>query len=123
MTQEIKDSKYFKLDEFRCKCGCGQANIKQELIDKLTIAREMAGVPFDIRRGSGYRCKSHNKAVGGANDSQHLYGTAVDIPCFNSIDRFKIINSLLRAGFTGIGIAKNFVHGDIRDSTSVVWLY
>ena len=118
---DIKDSKYFKLDEFRCKCGCGQVEVKEKLIERLNIAREKAGIPFKIT--SGYRCKSHNKSVGGAVDSQHLKGIAVDISCSNSVDRYKIITGLLQAGFSGIGIAKHFVHGDIRDGTPVVWLY
>ena len=28
---------------------------------------------------SGYRCPIHNAAIGGAAESQHIYGTAADI--------------------------------------------
>ena len=112
---------YFKIEEFKCKCGCDAIRIHPRLLEQIDNARDRAGIPFKIT--SGYRCKNHNRAVGGAVDSQHLKGTAVDIACSNSADRLIIIKALIQAGFTGIGIAKHFVHGDIRNSEPVCWLY
>ena len=40
--------------------------------------REHFGVPIKIN--SGFRCKALNKAVGGAPNSYHTKGRAVDIP-------------------------------------------
>lgn len=45
----------------------------------LDPAREALGMPIVIN--SGYRSKQVNKAVGGAPNSQHTKGEAVDITC------------------------------------------
>jgi zinc D-Ala-D-Ala carboxypeptidase len=68
--------KYFKDDEFKCKCGCG-FDITFPFKMALDMAREEAGVPFVIN--SGARCIKHNEKVGGAKNSAHLRGLAVDI--------------------------------------------
>lgn len=48
------------------------------LIDNiLDPLRQAYGKPIVVT--SGYRCQALNKAVGGANTSQHLHGQAVDI--------------------------------------------
>jgi zinc D-Ala-D-Ala carboxypeptidase len=74
---------------------------------------------------SGYRSPEHNKQVGGALNSPHLRGLAVDIRCADSVFRLKLIRELLISGFTRIGIAKNFVHVDICDKpvSECIWLY
>ena len=51
-------------------------NLKK-LCAKLEEVRAMFGAP--IRITSGWRTKEHNKEVGGATNSQHLYGKAADI--------------------------------------------
>ena len=62
---------------------------------------------------SGYRCTKENTKVGGVNNSYHLYGMAVDISVRNiSMYDLALIADL--AGFTGIGLYKNFLHLDIR---------
>lgn len=112
-----------KRDEYECKCGCGLNNVKQELIDRTLIARGDAGVPFIIN--SGCRCEDWNTEEGGSDTSSHLKGEAEDIRCTTSRNRFKIVKSLLDAGFTRIGIGKTFIHADIdrKKTPGVVWLY
>lgn len=114
--------KYFKLSEFKCPC-CGENKISKELVQKFENARELAGVPFVIT--SGYRCKNHNKEIGGSPTSSHSKGLAADIKCNTSRERFKIIQTLLLAGFTRIGVGKNFIHCDIdkEKDSNVLWLY
>ena len=34
-----------------------------------------------------------------------------------------IVKEALKLGFTGIGVAKTFIHVDIRKTTPVVWTY
>lgn len=83
--------KYFKPDEFKCRC-CGSpfrqaqgelaspeivSNIEALVSAVLDPAREKLGRP--IRVNSGYRCPKHNAEVGGVAQSQHLLGEAVDI--------------------------------------------
>lgn len=56
------------------------ALIQQNLLDLVTHIlqplRDFVG-PVDV--SSGYRCPALNKAVGGAHNSQHLYGQAADL--------------------------------------------
>lgn len=113
----------FKLTEFECKCGCGTNCISKELVRKLDMAREIAGVPFIIN--SGCRCEKHNKASGGTTESAHVEGLAVDIKATDSRTRYLIINALIAVGFNRIGIAKTFIHADIdgNKDPKVVWLY
>lgn len=61
-----------------------------ELLDK---AREISGVPYLIT--SGRRTTEHNAAIGGAKNSAHLTGLAVDIACNNSTARAKILWGLM----------------------------
>jgi zinc D-Ala-D-Ala carboxypeptidase len=116
--------KYFKNDEFKCKCGCGKdcTPFFKEKIDK---AREYAQIPFVIN--SGARCDEHNRAVGGKEDSSHLIGLAIDIACdtTNSLLLTRLIWSLSKVGFNRFGIAKDFIHVDIDllKSNPAFWKY
>ncbi|RLA80927.1 MAG: peptidase M15 [Deltaproteobacteria bacterium] len=70
-------SKHFNLREFMCPC-CGRVKIYPDLIEALELLRKYIGAkPIYIT--SGYRCPEHNRAIGGAPDSDHLYGYAADI--------------------------------------------
>ena len=90
---------------------------------KLDEAREVAGIPFVIN--SAYRSPEHNKKVGGSPNSSHIKGLAVDIKATDSITRYKVVSSLLKVGFTRIGIAETFIHVDLDlDKTqNVIWTY
>lgn len=92
----------------------------QSLMDRLEIVRERIGGHQMIIR-SGYRSKTHNKNVGGAALSQHLFGKAVDvyvkdyaISCFN-LAKSIYDDETLRCLFGGFGLGsdKN-LHLDIR---------
>ena len=62
---------------------CNQApqfainNLQRLCQDILQPIRDRYGKPIIIT--SGYRCRALNKAVGGARNSDHLYGCAADI--------------------------------------------
>ena len=113
--------KYFKLSEFDDAPGTGK-NMKKEFLTKLDKARAIADVPFKIT--SGYRSKETNKRVGGVSTSSHLKGLAADISCKDSSTRQKIVNALIQAGFTRIGIADTFIHCDTdKDKQDAIWLY
>ena len=119
-------SKHFDNSEMRCKCGCGQIDMDYYgLLTKLDLARDIAGIPFIIN--SGYRCDQYNTDVGGKPGSAHTKGMAVDIKADNSRKRFRIINGLLEAGFSRLGIDfdRGFIHVDSDDSKDqeVVWGY
>lgn len=51
--------------------------------DVLQPLREAYGAPIVV--SSGYRCPALNKAVGGANTSQHLSGEAADIRAISDL--------------------------------------
>lgn len=115
--------KYFKIEEFKCKCGCGRNEMMPSTLEKIDKARELAGIPFKIT--SGYRCKAHNAAVGGKSEGAHTSGYAVDIEASTSPSRYLIIKSLLEVGFTRIGVGSTFIHAD-DDPTKpqkVIWEY
>lgn len=115
--------KYFKPEEFRCKCGCGKQEMMPSTMEKLDKARELAGVPFVIT--SGYRCVAHNDAVGGKSEGAHISGYAIDIEASTSPARLAIVKALLQVGFTRVGIANSFIHAD-DDPTKpqkVMWVY
>lgn len=113
--------KYFKLIEFDDAPGTGK-NMKKDFLTKLDKARAIADVPFNIT--SGYRSKETNKRVKGVSTSSHLKGLAADISCKDSSTRQKIVNALIQAGFTRIGIADTFIHCDTdKDKQDAIWLY
>lgn len=70
-------------------------------IVRLLQARQKAGVPFRIR--SAIRCVAHNKREGGRPNSAHTRGYALDIGYTSSSEAYKILTSLLAAGFNRIG--------------------
>lgn len=82
MTEaDWKHSKYFKKEEFKCKCGGKYCNgyptgIAKSLVDNMNLLRTIYGKSITIT--SGLRCKKHNSAVGGASNSAHLTGCACD---------------------------------------------
>ena len=120
--------KHFQLSEFDCNCGgCSHKGEDMDIdfMIKLDRARELADIPFKIT--SGARCVEHNKSIGGVSKSSHcnLPCNASDISVTDSRQRFKIVENLIKAGFTRIGIGKNFIHCDTDKlkSQRVCWHY
>lgn len=100
--------KYFKLEEFKCKCGkCDGGTMDPGTLARLDEARDLANTPFVVT--SGYRCVAHNKAVGGKPNSAHTRGLAVDIKFSNGVQAFAILHALLAVGFVRVGY--NQKHG------------
>ena len=93
------------------------------LLSMLDEAREIANIPFTIN--SGYRTEKHNTKIKGVKNSSHLKGLAVDIMCYDSVARSKILSSLRKVGFNRVGIAKSFIHIDIDTSKvqNLTWIY
>lgn len=113
--------KFFKREEFDCQVS-GTNNMEQEFLEKLDELRGWCGFPFVIT--SGYRHPTMHpiekkKAVPGT----HAQGIAADISITNAADRLKLVQAALELGFTGIGIASDFVHVDTRGTTPVMWTY
>jgi len=102
---------HFTDKEMDCNCGCGKT-VDPELLTRLEALRRMLGQPLIVT--SGARCETHNREVGGKPASWHLKGMAVDISCVDSDLRCEIIRLAALLGFNGIGIAKTFIHLDLR---------
>lgn len=115
------ENKYFKENEFKCKCGkCKFIEPPDELVKVLVEIREHYNSPVIIK--SGYRCATHNRNVGGATSSRHVSGDAVDftVKGIKTIDVYNYVIEVF--GDRPYGIAKKiiadpfrgFVHLDTR---------
>lgn len=96
-------------------------NLNPDLVEKLDHARGFAHCPFFIT--SGYRSKGQNDAAGGAENSSHMRGLAVDIRCDDAFKRFRMVSALILAGFNRIGVYNAHIHVDIDRSLpqNVMW--
>jgi zinc D-Ala-D-Ala carboxypeptidase len=113
-VNDIQVSENFKLREFQCKgrnCCNGAVKLDSKLLAKLQAMRTEAGQPLVVN--SGYRCPVHNRAIGGANQSQHLEGKAADIRVQNisMADQIKLVEKHFK-GQGGIGYASSYTHVD-----------
>lgn len=97
--------KYFKLEELvrsdKAR-ALGIDNSPDEVVknrlellvrEVLDPARAILGRPIVVN--SGYRSRRLNKAVGGAENSQHVLGEAADITCYNNWYLFELIQNNL----------------------------
>lgn len=109
----VKLTKNFKTTEFDCKCGkyCSTTLIDKALVNQLQMIRDHFDKPVLIN--SGYRCVRHNRNVGGANNSQHLYGKAADI-VVKGVSPQTVAKYAETIGFKGIGTYRTFTHVDTR---------
>lgn len=84
LANDGRVSENFRFIEFQCKCGGKYSSCRGIKLDKkLVDALEKIRTDY-YRNGllivSAYRCDKHNKAIGGAKQSQHVAGRAADIP-------------------------------------------
>ncbi len=120
MTNKIVRT-HFSDKEVDCGCGC-KKTVAPELLARLEALRALVDRPLPVT--SGARCTTHNREVGGKQHSWHLKGLAVDIACSDGNMRVDILRNAGKLGFNGIGIAKTFIHLDLRpESETVCFLY
>ena len=113
--------KHFTIKEFDCK-ETGQNQMKREFLELLDILRENCDFPFVIT--SGYRSPIHSAEVDKLNGGgTHTEGIAADIRVRNASERMIVVREAIQLGFTGIGVAKGFVHVDTRTTAPVMWTY
>jgi uncharacterized protein YcbK (DUF882 family) len=118
-------SKDFSRSEFVCKgtdCCDGSAPVHPALVTGLQELRDKVGGPLAI--SSGFRCRRHNAAIGGAQDSQHTLGMAADVrvPEGWTAERLAALAetvAVFRDG--GIGIYPTWVHVDVRTTGPARW--
>ena len=124
-TYEYSDntqlSPHFNISEFRCKCGKEHETLNNpELIEKLEKLFTALNCSKIIVT-SGYRCKQHDKNVGGSGTGQHTLGNAADICCYGQdgqpISSKVVCCKAQDIGFTGIAnitAAYQYTHVDVR---------
>lgn len=114
-------SKHFNRAEFACSCGCGFDTVDYSLVLILEELREFFNAPITIK--SGCRCAEYNKSIGGAKNSQHLYGRAADIVVKGvtpSSVYHKAKELLNETG--GLGSYTTFTHIDTRTNGPARWV-
>jgi zinc D-Ala-D-Ala carboxypeptidase len=92
------------------------------LVEMLDRARGLAKTPFRIT--SGRRSADQNQQAGGVMDSAHTRGLAVDLGCFDSRARMRMLSGLIVAGFRRIGCYDRHLHADIDETLpqDVLWV-
>ena len=118
--------------EFACKCGCGFDTVDFELVNELQecvdhFANEL-GTPIRIDITGPNRCVKHNADVGGADNSQHIYGRAADFKLFVRQTGDQVepnhVASYLEGQYPdrfGIGRYSNRTHFDTRTNGPARW--
>jgi hypothetical protein len=125
ITKGGRISDHFWMKEAKSK-GNGWPRFNRELVRGLEKLRASKGGK-PITANSIYRDPAHNRRVGGATNSQHLYGRAADIGYAYGLTLTQARN--LRV-FTGIGYhirSRRVMHVDVRPGISVTnpttWTY
>jgi zinc D-Ala-D-Ala carboxypeptidase len=113
-------SPHFAVVEFRCRDGtpvpiAALPGLQRLCRGYLEPLRQRFG-PVTVH--SGYRTQAHNRTVGGAPHSRHLYHLrprepAADVTCQRGTPRqwHRFLDEL---GAPGLGLYPGFVHVDVR---------
>ena len=113
----IHELKHFEYEEFDCKwCGkhsTGFKNMDRHFLQMLDEARDLSELKFKILKG--FVCYGCRVKINELENSAHLIGRAAVIQCKHSYKRYRIIAALLEAGFTRIGIHRNYLYVDNDD--------
>ena len=121
---------YFSVDELKCK-GTDECEMDEGFMKKLEALRHEFNEPMIV--SSGYRHESYNQVIGGAKNSPHLYGKAVDI-VISGKSAYRLMKLAIEHGFTGIGVSqrgpheKRFLHIDTMENSDThprpwIWSY
>ena len=116
----MAESKNFKSDELKCSC-CGKSGVQQWALDKLQAIRDEYNKSMTIT--SSYRCSDHPVERVKSKAGTHNQGIAFDVYVSNGAQRYELVSLGIKHGATGIGVDRNFVHIDFRNTTRVVWVY
>lgn len=113
---------HFSEEEFlACTPSCSGLQMNKRFMDVLEQVRTWSGVPMKLT--SAFRSQDYEHSKGRSGNSWHCLGMAVDIACTNAVSRYKIIDAAIKFGITGIGVASNYIHLDLRDTANKIWVY
>lgn len=117
LGRDFKISSHFTAGEWQSKDGADKVLYSTEL---LALLETLRGEAFTVQLNSAYRTAAHNRAVGGASSSQHIYGTAADIQLKykgEPLDARYVCCRCQSLGFAGVAyISSTSVHVDARTS-------
>lgn len=122
-------TEHFSWGEARCQCGkCtgwGDPHIEDSIRQTAEWAEEVRAAlgNWPMRVNSWYRCAAWNKQVGGATNSQHLWGKAIDFTLKDLSPA--TVQKMLKARWPnlikGLGSYRGFTHIDRRDGEPALW--
>ncbi len=125
MTIKTWSTPNFRQQEFWCPC-CSVEKMDLGFIRRLQAARDVAGIPFVITEGGGYRCLNYNRSIGSKDDSAHPKGEAGDI-AITLLTIYVIVAALIEVKFKRIGISqgRKFLHVDDDQTKPMecIWIY
>ena len=102
-------SKNFQVKEFACKDGSDEVLICKVNVERLQAFRTKIGKPIHLN--SAYRTVAYNKGVGGASDSLHTFGYAVDFYVVGTSPA-SVYGALTSTHKGGLGKYRTFTHID-----------
>ena len=112
-----KLSSNFTVKEFACKNGEDTILVAPRLVMVLQSIRSHFGKAVTIT--SAYRTPEYNKKVGGADQSQHCYGTAADIKVAGVTPaKVAAYARSIMPDWGGVGTYSGFTHVDVRETKS-----
>lgn len=115
-------TRHFAYSEFQSKDGSGfsggrvsadtaQANVRVLAWKLEALRRKLGDNPITVN--SAFRSVSHNSAVGGSSNSQHMYGVAADVGVANRTPN-QVYTEMKTCGFSGVILYSGHSHGDSR---------
>lgn len=136
MSEQL--TRNFSRHEFACDRGiCDHCGGVSPITPKLVSVVQAMRDEINARRGiiekaqeikftinSGFRCGRHNRAVGGAPNSQHTNGNACDIAKPDGVDIQElsyIAEDILGPMGGAIGLYDTFIHVDVRKDGPKRW--
>ncbi|MBR5879255.1 MAG: DUF882 domain-containing protein, partial [Akkermansia sp.] len=108
-------TKNFQVKEFACTDGSDPIFIARQLPMVCQYLRSRVGKSLTIN--SAYRTPAKNEAVGGAEHSQHLHGTAADIatPKGWTPTQLALLAREIMPNWGGVGVYNWGIHIDVRE--------
>lgn len=106
----------FQVKEFACSDGSDVVVVHPFIPHICQVIRNKFNMAFTPN--SAYRTVTHNKGVGGASKSNHIYGRAVDIPAKNGVTPKQLYDYVdtLFGNWGELGIYSWGIHVGIQDN-------